>query len=308
MEGIVTKSTGSWYKVFTPAGEHVDCRIKGRFRLEGIKHTNPITVGDHVEFETEPGSDTGVIYAIKPRKNYIIRKASNLSKQTHIIAANMDQALLMVTLFSPVTSLGFIDRFLLTAEAYHIPAILVFNKTDLLETPVARTELDIRIGLYQERVGYTCLQTSVKEGMGLDDVKRVLQNKSTLISGHSGVGKSSLINRIEPALNLKTVSVSNHSQKGQHSTTFAEMHPLGFGGFIIDTPGIKEFGIVDIEDDELSHYFREMKPLIGQCKFNNCRHTNEPGCAVHQAVETGEISPERYKSYLSILANEDVFE
>lgn len=306
MEGIVTKSTGSWYSVRLEDGQSVQCRIKGKFRLDGIKHTNPVAVGDRVDFEMEAGRDTGVINKIHERKNYIIRKSSNLSKQTHIIASNLDQAALIISLVQPQTSLGFIDRFLLTAEAYHIPAILVFNKSDLCGGPMQEL-LEDTMSIYSD-IGYTCLLTSAKTGDHIGELKEILVDKTTLVSGHSGVGKSSLLNGIDPTLQLKTGVISNFTQKGMHTTTFAEMFALKAGGFIIDTPGIKEFGIVDIEEQEISHYFREMRPFLTQCKFNNCRHLNEPGCAVKKAVEEGEIREERYNSYLSILANEDIFE
>ena len=307
MQGIVIKSTGSWYMVRKDDGDIVSCRIKGKFRLQGIKHTNPVTVGDVVEFEIEPSNENGVINKIHDRKNYIIRKANNLSKQTHIIAANIDQALLMVTLAFPKTSLGFIDRFLMTAEAYHIPATIVFNKLDLF-TNEMEDLLNDTIELYQNNIGYPCIKTSVKNTIGLDEVKALLKGKTTLVSGHSGVGKSSLLNAIEPALNIKTGDISSYSFKGQHTTTFAEMHPLSFGGYIIDTPGIREFGLVDFDDREISHYFKEMKSFIGKCKFNNCKHMNEPGCSIIKAVEENIISPERYNSYLSIMSHDDIYE
>ncbi|NDC30507.1 MAG: ribosome small subunit-dependent GTPase A [Bacteroidetes bacterium] len=307
MQGIVIKSTGSWYMVRKDDGDIVSCRIKGKFRLQGIKHTNPVTVGDVVEFEIEPSNENGVINKIHDRKNYIIRKANNLSKQTHIIAANIDQALLMVTLAFPKTSLGFIDRFLMTAEAYHIPATIVFNKLDLF-TNEMEDLLNDTIELYQNNIGYPCIKTSVKNNIGLDEVKALLKGKTTLVSGHSGVGKSSLLNAIEPALNIKTGDISSYSFKGQHTTTFAEMHPLSFGGYIIDTPGIREFGLVDFDDREISHYFKEMKSFIGKCKFNNCKHMNEPGCSIIKAVEENIISPERYNSYLSIMSHDDIYE
>lgn len=306
MDGIVVKSTGSWYEVMKPDRQIVNCRLKGKFRLEGVKHTNPITVGDKVKFELEPNSENGVINTIEPRKNYIIRKASNLSKQTHIIASNIDQALLMVTIAFPSTSLGFIDRFLVTAEAYHIPTTIVFNKVDLC-TDGLEGVLQDTIDLYHEKVGYPYIKTSVNDNIGLEEIKDFLKDKTTLVAGHSGVGKSSLLNAIEPDLNLKTGAISKSSFTGQHTTTFAQMHPLSFGGYIIDTPGIREFGVVDLNNAELSHYFKEMKPFIGQCKFNNCQHMNEPQCAVLKAIEEGIIPAERYQSYLSIMANEDVF-
>jgi len=297
MRGIVTKSTGSWYSVRTDNGEIIQCRIKGKFRLKGFKHTNPITVGDIVDFELE--DENGVIHKIHERKNYVIRKASNLSKQTHIIAANIDQAVLIVTLVFPKTSLGFIDRFLLTTEAYHIPTVIVFNKTDL-----EIEGLEEIINLYN-KIGYTCLKTSAKNLNGLDVLRETLSGKISLVSGHSGVGKSSLLNALQPGLGIKTGDVSSYSQKGQHVTTFAEMHDLNFGGFVIDTPGIKEFGIYDISDADISHYFKEMKPLIGKCRFNDCRHLNEPDCVIIKAVKNDEISESRYKSYLSILLKDD---
>ena len=306
MDGIVVKSTGSWYEVMKPSGEIINCRLKGKFRLQGLKHTNPVTVGDKINYEMEPNSENGVIYSIEPRKNYIIRKSSNLSKQTHIIASNIDQAILMVTIAFPTTSLGFIDRFLVTAEAYHIPTTIIFNKVDLC-TNGLEDVLKETIDLYHKKVGYAYLKTSVNDKIGLDEVKELLQNKTTLVAGHSGVGKSSLLNAIEPNLNLRTGIISKTSFNGQHTTTFAQMHPLSFGGFIIDTPGIREFGVVDLNNAELSHYFKEMKPFIGKCKFNNCQHIHEPQCAVLEALEAGQIPAERYQSYFSIMANEDVF-
>ena len=306
MDGIVVKSTGSWYEVMKPSGEIINCRLKGKFRLQGLKHTNPVTVGDKINYEMEPNSENGVIFSIEPRKNYIIRKSSNLSKQTHIIASNIDQAILMVTIAFPTTSLGFIDRFLVTAEAYHIPTTIIFNKVDLC-TNGLEDVLQETIDLYHKKVGYAFLKTSVNDKIGLDEVKELLQNKTTLVAGHSGVGKSSLLNAIEPNLNLRTGIISKTSFNGQHTTTFAQMHPLSFGGFIIDTPGIREFGVVDLNNAELSHYFKEMKPFIGKCKFNNCQHIHEPQCTVLEALEAGQIPNERYQSYLSIMANEDVF-
>lgn len=306
MNGVVIKSTGSWYQVRTAENKIISCRLKGKFRLSGIKHTNPITVGDKVDFEMEPDSANGVIHAIEDRKNYIIRKANNMSKQTHIIASNLDQSLLIVTLAFPKTSLGFIDRFLVTSEAYHIPAILVFNKSDLFTGPLEEV-LQETIQLYQN-IGYHCLKTSTQTGEGIAEFKELLKDKVSLLSGHSGVGKSTLLNTIEPGMALKTQEISNYSHKGQHTTTFAEMHALEFGGHIIDTPGIREFGLVDFEDAEVSHYFKEMKPLIGKCKFNNCKHMSEPGCAVVKAVEAGSITQLRYGSYLSILNKEDIYE
>jgi ribosome biogenesis GTPase len=306
MEGIVVKSTGSWYEVMKPDLQIVNCRLKGKFRLQGLKHTNPVTVGDKVNFEMEPNSENGVIFSIENRKNYIIRKASNLSKQTHIIASNIDQAILMVTIAFPTTSLGFIDRFLATAEAYHIPTTIIFNKVDLC-TDGLEDVLNDTIHLYHNQVGYNYIKTSVNDQIGLNEVKALLKDKTTLVAGHSGVGKSSLLNGIEPNLNLKTGEISKSSFNGQHTTTFAQMHPLSFGGFIIDTPGIREFGVVDLNNAELSHYFKEMKPYIGKCRFNNCKHEHEPDCGVLKAVAEGIVPQERYYSYLSILHNEDMY-
>jgi ribosome biogenesis GTPase len=303
MQGLVTKSTGSWYQVQTPGGERYDCRIKGKFRIKGIVTTNPIAVGDVVDFEMEPDQQTAVITNLHPRKNYIIRKSINLSKQGQIIAANLDQALLVVTLASPRTSLGFIDRFLVTAEAYDIPAKLVFNKLDLFSDE----GLDILseyTGMY-EKIGYPCYEVSALVGTNIEHVQALLKDKVTLISGHSGVGKSSMINALLPDLELRTSEVSEWSDKGTHTTTFAEMFETPQGGFIIDTPGIRELGIIDIEKTELSHFFPEMRERMHDCKFNNCQHINEPGCAVLVALERGEIEPSRYDSYLSIYNGND---
>lgn len=303
MRGLVTKSTGSWYQVLDDEGKRYECRIKGIFRTQGIKTTNPIAVGDRVEFEIEHGQQSAVITKLEPRKNYIIRRSVNLSKQTQIIGANLDLALLVVTLASPPTSTGFIDRFLVTAEAYGIPAALVFNKLDLF----SEEGLDILaeyMAIY-ENLGYPCYTVSALEKENIEELNEVLKDKITLISGHSGVGKSTLINAIIPGADLKTGNISDWSDKGKHTTTFAEMIDLPFGGKLIDTPGIRELGIVDIESQELSHYFPEMRNLLNQCKFHNCRHINEPGCAVLDALENGEIEPSRYDSYLSIYNNEN---
>jgi ribosome biogenesis GTPase / thiamine phosphate phosphatase len=306
MEGVVVKSTGSWYSVKVSPGEYVNCRIKGKFRLDGIKHTNPIAVGDVVDFELEDGREEGMIHKIHERKNYIIRKASNLSKQTHIIASNLDQAIVVASLVQPATSLGFIDRFLATAEAYHVPAIIVFNKSDLYNETM-QSVLDDIMQLYQ-KIGYKVVLSSATEQTNIEALRILLKDKTTLVMGHSGVGKSTLLNAIEPELFLKTGIISSYSNKGKHTTTFAEMFELSFGGNIIDTPGIKELGVVDFDKRLVSHYFREMRALIGQCKFNDCQHVNEPGCAVLKAVEAGEIRIERYGSYLSVLNNEDIFQ
>ncbi|MGZ4034683.1 MAG: ribosome small subunit-dependent GTPase A, partial [Bacteroidia bacterium] len=288
MKGVVIKSTGSWYTVLTEQEFIIECRIKGVFRIKGIKTTNPIAVGDKVEFEMEEDG-RGVIHSIADRKNYIIRKSINLSKQSHILAANVDQAFLVVTLAFPRTSAGFIDRFLLTAEAYHIPAKIIFNKVDLFENDAAlMKELDGFISIY-EKIGYKCFKVSATKKTDIETLRNLSKGKITLISGHSGVGKSTLVNAMDSNLNLKVGEISDAHNKGKHTTTFAEMHPLSYGGFIIDTPGIKELGLVDMEKEEISGYFPEMHALKNQCKFNNCIHLNEPKCAVIEAVEKGEI-------------------
>ncbi len=303
MQGLVTKSTGSWYQVQTPEGDVVDCRIKGKFRIQGITTTNPIAVGDQVDFEAEPDQDTGVITKLHDRKNYIIRKSINLSKQAQIIAANLDLAFLVVTLASPRTSLGFIDRFLVTAEAYDIPARLVFNKLDLFSNE--GLEVLAAYKKVYESLGYPCFEVSAIEGTNISILNNELKHKITLFTGHSGVGKSSLMNAILPDLALRTSQVSDWSDKGTHTTTFAEMFELPQGGFIIDTPGIRELGVIDIEQQELCHFFPEMRERMHNCRFNNCRHINEPGCAVLVALENGEIEPSRYNSYLSIYHGND---
>ncbi|MBB6108447.1 ribosome small subunit-dependent GTPase A [Mucilaginibacter lappiensis] len=303
MQGLITKSTGSWYQVQTPDGQRIDCRIKGKFRMKDITTTNPVAVGDIVDFEMEPDSENGVITNLHQRKNYIIRKAINLSKQAQIIAANLDQALLVVTLASPRTSLGFIDRFLVTAEAYDIPARLIFNKLDLFSDEGLEILADYK-SIY-ENIGYPCFEVSALDGTNIDQVQELLKDKVTLFSGHSGVGKSSLINSLLPSLDLRTHMVSEWSDKGMHTTTFAEMFELPQGGFIIDTPGIRELGVIDIEKQELGHFFPEMRERMNECRFNNCRHINEPGCAVLEALENGEIELSRYESYLSIYHGND---
>jgi len=303
MQGLITKSTGSWYQVQTPAGDRYDCRIKGIFRTKGITTTNPLAVGDIVDFDLEPEQQTGVITNLQQRKNYIIRKSINLSKQGQIIAANLDQALLIVTLASPRTSLGFIDRFLVTAEAYDIPAKLIYNKLDLFSSEGLEI-LDEYKAVY-ENIGYPCYSVSALDGTNINQVQELLKDKITLLSGHSGVGKSSLINALLPDLTLRTSEVSEWSDKGTHTTTFAEMFELPQGGFIIDTPGIRELGVIDIEKQELGHFFPEMRERMHSCKFNNCQHINEPGCAVLAALEQGEIELSRYESYLSIYNGND---
>ena len=304
MEGIVIKSTGSWYQVISPEGRVVECRIKGKFRIHGIKTTNPIAVGDIVDYELDKEAIGGMITNIKNRKNYIIRKSINLSKQAHIIASNLDQALLVVTLVNPRTSTGFIDRFLITAEAYQIPVVIVFNKTDTLSNDQI-TEQKTLMDMYQN-IGYPCIAVSASNGDNLSVVKELLKDKKSLVSGHSGVGKSTLVNAIEPTLDLRTAEISVAHSKGMHTTTFAEMFPLTFGGFIIDTPGIKELGLFDIKKEELSRYFPEMREIMNDCQFNNCIHLNEPKCAVKNALVNGDVFESRYDSYLSVLSSEEM--
>ncbi|MCI0921491.1 ribosome small subunit-dependent GTPase A [Sphingobacterium rhinopitheci] len=303
MRGLVRKSTGSWYLVLGEDGTEYNCRIKGKFRTKGIKTTNPIAVGDWVKFEVEPGQESAVIHELEPRRNYIIRKSVNLSKQTQIIGANLDQAVLVVTLASPPTSLGFIDRFLVTAEAYDVPAILVFNKLDLFSDEGLEILQEYK-KIYQD-LGYVCFEVSARVGTNIELLKSLLKDKVTLVSGHSGVGKSTLINSLVPGVVLRTGDISDWSDKGKHTTTFAEMIDLPFGGQLIDTPGIRELGVVDIEKNELSHFFPEMRMRMNKCRFNNCIHINEPGCVVLEAVEEGVIESSRYDSYLSIYSNDD---
>ena len=303
MTGVVTKSTGSWYTVRTKDSALINCRIKGKFRLSGIKSTNPVTVGDIVDIEIEESNENGVIYKIHDRKNYIIRKSVNLSKQTHIIAANIDQAFLLVTLKDPQTFTSFIDRFLATAEAYSITTVILFNKIDIYDKELLKQKQDLE-KVYRA-IGYECLDVSAKENINIEKLKTIMKDRVNMFSGHSGVGKSTLINAISPDLNLKTSEISIQHKQGQHTTTFAEMFHLPFGGYIIDTPGIKGFGVVDFTEEEVGDYFPEIFALKEQCKFNNCLHTNEPKCAVKKAVEDNNIAFSRYKSYLQLLAGED---
>ncbi|MBL6447230.1 ribosome small subunit-dependent GTPase A [Fulvivirga sp. 29W222] len=304
MKGLVMRSTGSWYDVLGENDVTYTCRTRGKLRLKGFKTTNPIAVGDYVEIAIDneaPGQ--GIIEEIKPRENYIIRKSVKLQSQGHIIASNIDQAILIATLVYPRTSLGFIDRFLVTAESFRIPQVLVFNKIDLLEEEHFNA-LEQIINMY-EKIGISCLKISATENTGLDEFKNLLHNKKSLLSGHSGVGKSTILNLIAPHIEQKTSSVSDFAQKGVHTTTFAEMFKLDDNSFIIDTPGIKELGIIDISPEELSDYFPEMRAIRSECKFHNCKHTHEPKCAVKEAVEAGQISESRYISYLSILEGDD---
>ena len=305
MRGIVYKSTGSWYAVLGQDGQMHECRIKGKFRVQGIKSTNPVAVGDVVQFELEQSGDTphGVIFDIVERRNYMIRKSVNLSKQTQIIAANIDQALLLITLNNPPTLTPFIDRFLVTAEAYDIPVVLVFNKMDSYSVE-ERFEVDYLLSLYRS-IGYTCLMVSALTGDGVDALKRIMEGKTSLVSGHSGVGKSTLINTISPGLDLRTGAISLQHAQGTHTTTFAEMFDLSFGGRIIVTPGIKGFGVGDTEQDQIGDYFPEFFALKSQCKYHNCTHMEEPFCAVKTALDQDKLAWSRYKSYVQLMQRED---
>ena len=305
MTGLVYKSTGSWYTVKTEDHKTFECRIKGKFRMQGIKSTNPIAVGDIVDFELDENSDsvTGSIYKIHDRKNYIIRKSVNLSKQTHIIASNIDIVFLLITINNPPTTTSFIDRFLVTAEAYGIEAVLIFNKIDTYDEAMQDEQSYLQY-IYSD-IGYRFLKISAQEKKGLDQLKQLMTGKVSMFSGHSGVGKSTLVNALEPSLHLKTKHISEQSKQGQHTTTFAEMYDLPFEAKIIDTPGIKGFGIVDLEPAEISGYFPEFFKLQNQCKFNNCLHKEEPNCAVKKALEENKIAWSRYNSYLKILEGDD---
>ncbi|MCK8522263.1 ribosome small subunit-dependent GTPase A [Aquimarina sp. D1M17] len=305
MTGTVYKSTGSWYTVKAEDGKVYECRIKGKFRIQGIKSTNPVAVGDLVDFKLETKNDqvTGVIEKIHDRQNYIIRKSVKLSKQTHIIASNIDVVFLLVTLNNPPTFTTFIDRFLVTAEAYGIKAVLLFNKIDTYNEDEL-VEIKYLAALYRQ-IGYECIGISAKTGKNVDKVKAQMEGKVSMFSGHSGVGKSTLINTIESGLSLRTAEISDQHQQGQHTTTFAEMFDLSFDAKIIDTPGIKGFGVVDMDKEELGDYFPEFFELKQHCKFNNCLHINEPKCAIKEALEEGEIAWSRYKSYLQILEGDE---
>jgi len=305
MTGTVYKSTGSWYTVKSEKGDFIECRIKGKFRMKGIKSTNPIAVGDIVDFELDETSDkvTGTINKIHDRKNYIVRKSVNLSHHMHIIASNIDRVFLLVTVNNPPTTFNFIDRFLVTAEAYGIEAILVFNKIDTLEETTLDEQLYMQ-HVYQE-IGYQCLRVSSTLMKGVEELKQLMVGKVSMFSGHSGVGKSTLVNAMELSLHLKTTEISEQSKQGQHTTTFAEMYDLSFDARIIDTPGIKGFGMVDMDPSEISGYFPEFFKLQDQCKFNNCLHKEEPHCAIKNALEKDEIAWSRYRSYLKILEGDD---
>jgi len=305
-KGLVYRSTGSWYSVESD-GCFYACRIKGKLRLKGIKSTNPIAVGDRVWFEVDENAvePEGTIVGIEERQNYIVRKSVNLSKQTHIIASNIDQVFLLITLHNPPTFTAFIDRFLVTAEAYHIPAVLVFNKMDTC-SPEQENEIDALATIYQT-IGYKTLKISATEGQNIDEIKSMMQGKVSMFSGHSGVGKSTLINAIAPDLNLKTAALSDQHQQGIHTTTFAEMFAFPNGMKLIDTPGIKGFGVVDMQPDEIGNYFPEFTPLRSACKFHNCMHQNEPQCAVIEAFENGIVAESRYHNYLQMLETDSTY-
>lgn len=312
-QGLVIRTTGSWYNVLLADGAIVECRLRGNFRIRGNKQTNPIAVGDRVVFQ--PLDDgTGMITAVDDRRNCIVRRATKLSKQTHVIAANIDLLCLVATLGFPRTSTGFIDRMLVTAEAYHIPAVIIFNKCDLYNDELWQLHNEVK-AIYHN-IGYPVFEVSALTGLGIDAIKDLIAGKVALFSGHSGVGKSALLNAIDPSLHLRTGEVSDWSLKGKHTTTFAEIHPIKLdnkangseesqnascASYLIDTPGIKEFGMVDFTPEELSHFFPEMRSRLHNCRFANCTHRHEPGCAVKEAVETGEINPERYQNYLNII-------
>jgi len=310
-KGIVIKSTGSWYTVKTEEGNLIESRIKGNLRLKGIRSTNPIAVGDYVELteskedSNEEGQTVGFISKIIPRTNYIIRKSPNLSKESHIIAANIDQAFLIVTIQFPVTTTTFIDRFLVSAEAYRIPCHLIFNKTDLYndeQTEVMNSWIEI-----YENIGYRCLKLSAKNNTGFEELKSMMANKTNVFSGHSGVGKSTIINILHPAGKLKTGEISEAHSSGKHTTTNSEMYEFEFGGYIIDTPGIKGFGVLEMEKEEISHYFPEIFKLLDGCQYYNCTHTHEPNCIVKKSVEEGKIAMSRYNSYLGLLDGEEKY-
>ncbi len=302
MQGVVVRATGSWYEVLRE-GEVYNCRIRGRLRLKGVRSTSPVVVGDVVRFEAD-NDQNYVIAEIEPRRNYIIRRASNLSKESHIIAANIDRAIIVATLFAPSTATEFIDRFLVTCEAYKIPATIILAKVDLART---QPEMLEQFKATYASAGYDVIEVSATEGIGLKQVKELLQGHTTLISGNSGVGKSTLIGAIEPHIDIKTGEISSSHHKGKHTTTFSTMYPLSSGGYIIDTPGIKGFGLLDIDKDELWHYYPEMMHYGTDCQFYNCTHTHEPKCAVVRAVEQGQIAYSRYESYLKILDEDEKY-
>lgn len=303
MRGLIIRNTGSWYTVRTDDGGQFDCKVKGTFRLKGIRSTNPVAVGDVVTITPGADGQTALIDGIEDRRNYIIRRASNLSKQSHIIAANVDMAALIVTIAHPETSTTFIDRFLASAEAYRVPVLIVFNKTDLYDD-AERGQMQRLVSLYQD-IGYRCVTCSAETGDGIDELRAELQGRTTLLSGNSGVGKSTLLNLLVPDADAKTAEISAAHDSGMHTTTFSQMFFLPQGGALIDTPGIKGFGTFDMEREEVSHYFREIFQASAECRFGNCTHTHEPGCAVLQAVAEGSIAESRFNSYLSMLEDKD---
>jgi ribosome biogenesis GTPase len=307
-QGLVIKSTGSWFTVESEDGELFECKIKGKFRIKDIKSTNPVAVGDRVQFSVQSASkekNIGLITSISERKNYIIRRSQNLSKQSHIIAANIDQAVLVVTLYYPVTTTTFIDRYLASAEAYRIPVLIVFNKTDRLNQEQL-IERNFLFDVYT-KIGYQCISTSAKTLNGLDNLKEAIKNKINVFNGHSGVGKSTLINILEPGLKLKTMDISDFHNTGKHTTTYSTLYKISFGGYIIDTPGIKAFGMLEMEPWEISHYFPEIFKFSADCQYNNCSHTHEPGCAVKVAVEKNLIAQSRFISYLGLLETDEKY-
>ena len=301
--GRVIKSMGKWYNVLLEDGSNISCRIRGKVRLEGVKTTNPIAVGDEVELDLLEKEDGGVIHSIHQRKNYLVRKSVNLSKRSHILAANIDRAYLLVTLVAPITHLAFIDRFLVAAESFRIPVTLLFNKMDLYFEE--HLPLVDEIAAIYENIGYPCYKISALNKENIEFLRDEINGNQVMIWGHSGTGKSTLINALDNNLTIKTSEISSHHLQGQHTTTFAEMHPLKSGGFIIDTPGIKAFGIIDLEKEVISHYFPEMRELLNKCRFHNCLHLNEPSCAVKDAVENGEIASSRYSTYLDLIQEDE---
>ena len=303
MKGKVIKSTGSWYTVLDEDGKGWECRLRGKIRLDGLRSTNPVAVGDNVVFEQEPGKETGVIKSIDSRNNLIVRKSVNLSKASHVIAANIDLAVVVATVAQPRTSTGFIDRFMVTAEAYHIPVALVFNKCDLYDEDQIG-EMAVLIEYYSS-IGYPSFGVSAKTGFQLNEMRSLMRDKICLFAGHSGVGKSALVNALDPSLHVRIGAISDIHNKGKHTTTFAEMHHLSFGAWIVDTPGIKEFALYDMENETLAQRFPEMRERMGGCRFANCTHVHEPGCAVKAAVENGDIAEWRYANYLRMFNNED---
>jgi ribosome biogenesis GTPase len=302
-KGLVLKSTGSRYKVLYGDGLTLSCSVKGKLRIKEVQTTNPVAVGDNVLFDIDKKTNSGIITEVLARRNYILRKASNLSKQYQIIAANIDQAFLMITIILPETQLEFIDRFLITAEAYRIPATIIINKTDLYSD--AEVEKMEYLESVYSKIGYDCIRLSLKDKNSLDTIIPLMKNRINLISGNSGVGKTTLLNLINPGLNLKTAEISDYHKQGKHITTFPEMHKMPFGGFVIDTPGIRGFGVADMERNEIYHFFREIFKASRNCRFTNCLHLDEPGCAVRSAVENGEIDFLRYRSYLNIMEGDD---